>query len=391
MVEGQAVRRRDVLLEDVARAGDRQELEDPAAVVVEQHDRQRQAEAARGEQAADVVRERDVADQRDDRPARHRGGAEGAGDRAVDPVRPAVAEHARRVVAHGGERLDVAHRHRRGDEQRRVARQLGGQRAGHARFGERVAVAVQPGVDRGGGGGVGGAPGREPVGVGGRRVGGRSGQRRRRLGGEHDLQRGGRVLPGAMRVEAELRDVLAQAVQPGAQRLGGRQVAAAHDEIGPPGVRELRAGAGARRSARSPRRRAARRSADRPAAASRAARRRPRPPPVPARRGRRRRSAGARRARRRQARGPPRRGPRRASSAAPRGARRCGPAAGRRPARPAPAAARAARSSDAPAPAAPPAPSRRPGRRARASSARARARRRGCRPRRTTSPRSRRA
>ena len=68
--EIEAVRRRDVLDERVALARGRQEVEDPAAVVVEQHDRQLQAQPGRGEQPADVVRERDVADQEHHRAAR---------------------------------------------------------------------------------------------------------------------------------------------------------------------------------------------------------------------------------------------------------------------------------------------------------------------------------
>src|SRR5205807_5963677 len=42
------------------RARHGQEVEDAAAAIVEQHDHESQAEAARGEQSADVVRERDV-------------------------------------------------------------------------------------------------------------------------------------------------------------------------------------------------------------------------------------------------------------------------------------------------------------------------------------------
>ena len=49
-----------------------QEVEDAAAAVVEQHDRQLQPEPPRGEQAADVVRERHVADQQHDRARRRR-------------------------------------------------------------------------------------------------------------------------------------------------------------------------------------------------------------------------------------------------------------------------------------------------------------------------------
>ena len=76
MREVEAVRRRNVLLERIGLAGDREEVEDPAAVVVEQHDRDVQPQARGGEQAADVVRERDVADQQHDRSVRGGGRAE---------------------------------------------------------------------------------------------------------------------------------------------------------------------------------------------------------------------------------------------------------------------------------------------------------------------------
>ena len=112
-----------------------EEVEDPATVVVQQHDRQREPEPAGGEQPADVVGERDVADQQHDRSVVGRGrGAEGGGDRAVDPVRAAVGEHARPVLAGGDELLDVADRHRGGDEQRRLAREPLRERAGDERL-----------------------------------------------------------------------------------------------------------------------------------------------------------------------------------------------------------------------------------------------------------------
>ena len=62
--EVQPVRGGHVLLEHVALAAHRQEVEDPAAVVVEDHDREVEPELARGDEAADVVGERDVADSR---------------------------------------------------------------------------------------------------------------------------------------------------------------------------------------------------------------------------------------------------------------------------------------------------------------------------------------
>jgi hypothetical protein len=94
VLEVEPVRGRDVLLVDVAQDRDRKEVEDAAAVVVERDDRQLEPEPGRGDQAADVVQKRDVADQGDDRPAfagpRIGGDAECRLDRAVDPVGAAV-------------------------------------------------------------------------------------------------------------------------------------------------------------------------------------------------------------------------------------------------------------------------------------------------------------
>ena len=57
---------------DLGRVGGRlrQEREDPAAVVVDQHDRRRQAVQPRGHQGVEVVQERHVADDEHDRPDR---------------------------------------------------------------------------------------------------------------------------------------------------------------------------------------------------------------------------------------------------------------------------------------------------------------------------------
>ena len=102
--EVQAGRRRDVAPRRSPgsparerRACDFEEVEDAAAAVVQQHDRELQAEPAGGEQAAEVVGERDVADQQHDGPVARGGGAERARDDPVDAVGAAVAQHARRV------------------------------------------------------------------------------------------------------------------------------------------------------------------------------------------------------------------------------------------------------------------------------------------------------
>ena len=218
------------------------------------------------------MRQRDVAEQQDGRPARGGADAERGRDRPVDPVRAAVGEHAERRLADGEERLDVAHRHRGGDDERRLGRQQRAELGGDARL-------VEPGrPDR---------RARSPAPPRGRRRARRrasscpcacaaaswparrascAGRRRRssptapagscqaRLGVEADLQR----------VEPR---------QPRAQRLGGRQVADAQHEVRAR-ARPAPRRAAARRSGRSPPGRGGRRTAARPAAGSRRARRR---------------------------------------------------------------------------------------------------------------------
>ena len=94
----------------------------------------------RGQQPADVVRQRHVADQQHDRLGAGRGRAEGRGHGAVDAVGAAVAEHPRGVLADRPEALDVTHRHRGGHEQRRLGRQQRPQLGGHRRLAEGVPV-----------------------------------------------------------------------------------------------------------------------------------------------------------------------------------------------------------------------------------------------------------
>jgi hypothetical protein len=91
------------------------------------------------------------------------------------------------------------------------------ERAGDERLGQPVVA--EHAVDRRGGHGVGAVPGGEPLRVGRRRVCRGRGQGPRGTRGEHHLERGARILPRCVRIEAELRDVLAQAVEPRAQRL----------------------------------------------------------------------------------------------------------------------------------------------------------------------------
>ena len=204
-----------------------QEVEDPAAVVVEQHDDELQAEPRGGEQPADVVGERDVADQQHDRPARGGGDAERGRDRAVDAVRAAVGEHAERGRRAREERLDVADRHRRGDHERRVVGQRRAELGGDARLAQ---VAEHRGDRR-----------RRPCGR--RRARRRARSRSLRRLGASGVERGARV--GGRRscrrsprgparpLSGSKRDLeRVEAGEPGAQRLGGGEVADAQHEVG---------------------------------------------------------------------------------------------------------------------------------------------------------------
>ncbi len=223
-------RRGGVLSQRCAGARDGEEVEDPPAAVVEQHDRQLQPQSPGREQTADVVGQRDVADQERDRPlVRRRRGAEGARDGPVDPVGAPVAEHPGRVWADGPEALDVPHGHRGGDEQGRTRRHQHSQLGGHGRLGEpRRSDHAR---DRLGGALVGAAP-----------AGPASPRRTRRTAcarrssasagssGKTRRQHAGGILPGALRVERDLGGA-GQRGQPAAQRLGDRKVADPDDEV----------------------------------------------------------------------------------------------------------------------------------------------------------------
>ena len=162
--EVEAVRRRDVPLEAAPSRRHGQEVEDPAAVVVEQHDRQRQPQPTR-RRAARRCRARARRRRSGARPGRAGGGdAEGGRDGAVDAVRAAVGEHARRVRAGGEERLDVADRHRGGDDSVASWRQQRAELGGDARLAQlgRAPARSPPAAARSGV-----RPGLEPVAVAG--------------------------------------------------------------------------------------------------------------------------------------------------------------------------------------------------------------------------------
>src|SRR4051812_33943396 len=75
----QACRGGHVLLEDIALARNREEIEDSATGVVDEHDGEIQLESRRADKRSDVMSERDVADQQRGRDAR-RGNTEGRCD-----------------------------------------------------------------------------------------------------------------------------------------------------------------------------------------------------------------------------------------------------------------------------------------------------------------------
>ena len=105
--------------------GDGQEVEDPAAAVVDAEDLERHAGAARGEQAARVVLQGELADQH---PGRETGRDRARPMRrrhdAVDPVGAPVGEEAQPLGRLREAGLDVADRHRRADPDDRLVRQL---------------------------------------------------------------------------------------------------------------------------------------------------------------------------------------------------------------------------------------------------------------------------
>ena len=268
-------------------------------------------EPRRGQQPADVVGERDVADQQHGQPAPGRRDAEGGRHGPVDPVRAAVGEHPERRLARGEERLDVADRHRGGDDQRRLGREdraelgrdprLVEARGPHDRGDRprRRAVGLVPAVE----------PGRVLALA--RELARQRLQGRPRVGADDRPDDAGRVLPGALGVERDLQRV--QPRQPrgaAAWRWAGRRPAARDPGACP---RPSPDRAAARRSARSPPARGARPRSARPAAARPRARR-TRPPSRPAagraRLARRRRSGVA-------ARAAPPRGPRAAGRRRP--------------------------------------------------------------------------
>ena len=140
--EVEPVRRGDVLARSRSPSrGDREEVEDAAAVVVDQHDRERQPEpAARraGRRCRGRARRRRSAAR--PVPARRRRRRRSAVETVPSiPLAPRLESTRGGGVAGGEERLDVAHGHRGGDDERRVGRQPDAELGGHARLGELAA------------------------------------------------------------------------------------------------------------------------------------------------------------------------------------------------------------------------------------------------------------
>ena len=196
------------------------------------------------EQAADVVGERDVADQQHDRAvARRRRRRTRVETVPSIPLAPRFESEARRELARGEEHLDVADRHRGGDEQRRVRRQpLAEAAATAARTARRQARSAITSAAASSAR----APGGEPV-----RVGAASRGRAPSSAATGSPRIGGRARPRAAgSCQAPSGSIATCAAsgqrrEPGAQRLGGRQVADADHELGRVRVRRSARRAGA--------------------------------------------------------------------------------------------------------------------------------------------------
>src|SRR5690606_25859495 len=99
---------------------------DAAAVVVDENDGGVQPVQLGGQQAVQIMIERQVADDQDQRPVRPGRGAQGAGDDAVDAAGAPVAENPDAPVNDREEGVQVADRHAVADVQRRpVGQKLG--------------------------------------------------------------------------------------------------------------------------------------------------------------------------------------------------------------------------------------------------------------------------
>ena len=210
----------------------------------------------------------------DHRAGARRRRAERGRHRPVDAVGPTVGEHARLGLARGEEGLDVAHRHRGGDEQGREGGQADADLCDHARLAELVAERRRDALG-------GGAVGRAPVGQRALRtprarppswrIPTRSATASSVAAGSAAStvrDDGVGVLPGAVGVErrAGPRRRRRPARRAAAWRSAGRRRARRPRARGP---RRSARSAAARRSARSPPDRGARRTAGRRAAEGR--------------------------------------------------------------------------------------------------------------------------
>ena len=171
--------------------------------------------------------ERDVAGEQHDRAGRRGGDPERGRRRAVDPVRAAVGEHARRRRAGGEERLDVADRHRGRDHERRLGGQPHAELGGDARLGQLGRPPSTPAIAlRRGAVGAGPLlqPAARPAACAGAVAASASSTARGSAGSSVAA-----APPGSCHAFSGSNAIwsvaVAEAVQPLAQRLGGRQVA----------------------------------------------------------------------------------------------------------------------------------------------------------------------
>jgi len=126
---------------------DGEEGEDPAAVVVQDHDRPAQPVAAGRQQAAEVVQQGEVTGEEHSGPDTGRRGAQCARHHAVDSVCAAVGEDPRAELGKGHDGVEVAHRHAVGDVEDRVVGKPCAELTDSARLEEPALISQAP-VDR---------------------------------------------------------------------------------------------------------------------------------------------------------------------------------------------------------------------------------------------------
>ena len=106
------LRRRKIFLEGRLELRDRQVPENSAAVIVDQHNRQRPAQLRPNQEAVRVVQQREIAREQHRRPPGTMRHTQRRRQSAIDPIGPAIAERTQPATPRRHDIFHVPHRHR---------------------------------------------------------------------------------------------------------------------------------------------------------------------------------------------------------------------------------------------------------------------------------------